>query len=127
LCNDVCDCCIEGRCAKWSEYQCFIFKTFELIAGLFFLLSSFNFLVLGIIHDHFLGLKRKFNKHYFRVKQSKEIKNDILNKITGKKELKKKKSQLINRYYDFKHMFFIEQPFELKNLIKNDSKKEAVI
>lgn len=61
-CNDVCDCCLEGKCVQWTNFYCFMYKGFEFLAGIFFLCSSLNLLILGIIHKHFHGIKRKFNK-----------------------------------------------------------------
>ena len=57
-----------------------MYKGFEFIAGLFFLFSSLNFLLLGVIHENFIDIKRKFNKQHFKVKDNKDAQIDLLGK-----------------------------------------------
>lgn len=90
-CNEICDCCLDGQCRKWYDYFCFIYKGFEFLGGIFFLTSSMNLLLLGLIHKNFHKIKRKFNKAYFKVKDKKGDKNmDFVDNI---KEIAKNKNK----------------------------------
>ena len=85
-CNEICDCCLEGKCKKWTDYFCFIYKGFEFLAGIFFLCSSLNLLLLGILHKNFHGIKRKFNKAYFQVKENKIADEEAINEEINKEK-----------------------------------------
>ena len=59
---------MEGEGKKWTHYFCFIYKTFEFFSGVFFLCTSLNLLFLKIAYEHFMKIKRKFNKQFFKKK-----------------------------------------------------------
>lgn len=107
FCNEICDCCIEGRCAKWNEYYCLIYKTFEFFAGIFFLLSSLNLLLIGVVHENFMKIKRKFNKAYFRIRDSKNAKKEMKKKPQNKLTNKFRKSENSTDFYKYKRILYM--------------------
>lgn len=64
-CNLQCDCCLEGGCYQWNEYNCLIFRTFEFFSVLYFLAISANLFLVWHLFKSFFKLKRPFDKADF--------------------------------------------------------------
>ena len=127
FCNEICDCCIEGRCAKWNEYYCLIYKTFEFFAGIFFLLSSLNLLIIGVVHENFMKIKRKFNKAYFRIRDNRNAKSEISTNIQGKLVNKFKKGENTTDFYKYKRILYIARHPETEPHSITGTKSKKII
>lgn len=86
-----------------------MYKSFEFLAGLFFLFSSMNFLLLGVVHDHFHQIRRKFNKNYFKKKKKKTKSEKGKEEEETTEKLEEEEYNVSTSFYKFKYLFYIKR------------------
>ena len=84
--------------------------------------------MLGVIHEHFHDIKRKFNKIYFRVKDNREAKGNIIDHVQKKKQPENNDNDVKTHYYKFKISFYISRDdTEQQALITNVQAKKVMV
>ena len=53
FCNIQCDCCLETKCYKWNDYPCWMFRTYEFMTILYFLVIIVHAFVLLRVYKAF--------------------------------------------------------------------------
>ena len=60
-CVQECDCCIAGSCMLWSDYYCFIFRAYQFLSVLYFLVLIIEFFALIGLFKHFFSINRQWD------------------------------------------------------------------
>lgn len=64
-CNFKCDCCLDGQCLLWKDYNCLMFKSIDFFAVIYFLSISVNFYLLWRFYKNLFWLKQASHKAFF--------------------------------------------------------------
>jgi hypothetical protein len=73
-CNLQCNCCLKGECHSWSSYFCIMFRTFEIVTTVNFLLISVSYFAVWRAFKHFFYLRSNVYDTKDEAKDSKKHK-----------------------------------------------------
>lgn len=66
-CNLVCDCCILGQCLSWWNYDCFLFRGYQILSVIFFLFIIIGYFILSGLLRHFFIIVRYWCSDKFTI------------------------------------------------------------
>lgn len=57
-CAVICDCCIQGQCMSWSAYDCIIYRAYQVLSVVYFIILLVGYFMMQGLHKHFFSVFR---------------------------------------------------------------------